>query len=253
MSSHSDSRRLRSYRRWYCPAICDRTETKGLAVAGERTLSTLKRYRELYSKANRKERSRLLDEFCELTQYHRKYAISLLGKLGGVRYAVLEKIWDAAGHPWSKRLKAMLPQWLPWARGRFALLTPAVEAQLLAMSARQRGIVHQCGQDTGGTRDSPLWFLALIGDHYAVPFPVGGMQPRMIANGREYVASTPPGPYGPTASKAKLYTNAGKMSAVRGIPPWGMLLPGAAPVPPRLMISQVNGIRLSWRFAFTIP
>ena len=123
-------------------------------MAGERTLSTLKRYQELYSKANRKERSRLLDEFCELTQYHRKYAISLLGKPAdspapgsrkrkrGPTYStacitVLEKIWDAAGRPWSKRLKAMLPQWLPWARGRFALLTPAVEAQLLAMSARQ--------------------------------------------------------------------------------------------------------------------
>jgi len=117
-------------------------------------LSTLKRYQELYSKANRKERGRLLDEFCELTQYHRKYAISLLGKPAdspapgsrkrkrGPTYSaacitVLEKIWDAAGRPWSKRLKAMLPQWLPWARGRFALLTPAVEAQLLAMSARQ--------------------------------------------------------------------------------------------------------------------
>ncbi|MFP4173846.1 MAG: hypothetical protein ACLFV4_13125 [Candidatus Hydrogenedentota bacterium] len=49
-------------------------------MAGERTLSTLKRYRELYSKANRKERGRLLDEFCELTQYHRKYAINLLRK-----------------------------------------------------------------------------------------------------------------------------------------------------------------------------
>jgi len=123
-------------------------------VAGERTLSTLKRYRELYSKANRKERSGLLDEFCELTQYHRKYAISLLSKPAdapapgshqrkrGPTYSatcikVLEQIWQAAGRPWSERLKGMLPYWLPWARGRLSLLTPAVEAELLAMSPRQ--------------------------------------------------------------------------------------------------------------------
>ena len=44
--------------------------------------------------------------------------------------------WAAAGYPWSCRLKALLPLWLPWARRRLAL-APATETQLRAISARQ--------------------------------------------------------------------------------------------------------------------
>jgi hypothetical protein len=123
-------------------------------VAGERTLKSLKRWRERYGKADRAGRSRLLDEFCEVTRYHRKYAIVLLGRPAdsvapgstprrrGVTYSkasvrVLERIWRAAGHPWSVRLKALLPQWLPWARQHVRGLTPAVEQELLRMSPRQ--------------------------------------------------------------------------------------------------------------------
>ncbi len=49
---------------------------------------------------------------------------------------VLVAIWEAAGYPWSVRLKALLPLWLPWARRRFGL-APPLEAQLLALSPRQ--------------------------------------------------------------------------------------------------------------------
>jgi hypothetical protein len=49
---------------------------------------------------------------------------------------VLAVIWRAAGYPWSLRLKALLPLWLPWARARFRL-PPALEAQLLRLSPRQ--------------------------------------------------------------------------------------------------------------------
>ena len=48
----------------------------------------------------------------------------------------LRAIWEAAGYPWSLRLKALLPLWLPWARRRLRL-RPAVERQLLAISPRQ--------------------------------------------------------------------------------------------------------------------
>jgi hypothetical protein len=48
----------------------------------------------------------------------------------------LRGIWAAAGYPWSLRLKALLPLWLPWARRRLRL-RPAVERQLLAISPRQ--------------------------------------------------------------------------------------------------------------------
>jgi hypothetical protein len=49
---------------------------------------------------------------------------------------VLAALWAAAGYPWSVRLKALLPLWLPWARARYRL-TPALERQLLALSPRQ--------------------------------------------------------------------------------------------------------------------
>ena len=123
-------------------------------MAGERILMSLRMYRKRYAKANRRERSELLDAFCKQTGYHRKYAISLLGQPAdcpepggtprrrGVTYSqasvrVLEKIWKAAGYPWSVRLKALLPTWLPWARGHVRGVTGKVEEELLRMSARQ--------------------------------------------------------------------------------------------------------------------
>ncbi|MCJ7491522.1 MAG: transposase family protein [Dehalococcoidia bacterium] len=102
---------------------------------------------------SRAERTRVLNEFCKTGHYHRKYAIHLLNRPDdseegksrrrrGVTYSpmalrVLEGIWKAAGYPWSERLKGLLPLWLPWARGRLPGLTPDVERQLLAISARQ--------------------------------------------------------------------------------------------------------------------
>jgi transposase InsO family protein len=49
---------------------------------------------------------------------------------------VLVAVWEAAGYPWSVRLKALLPAWLPWARKRFAL-SAKLESQVLAISPRQ--------------------------------------------------------------------------------------------------------------------
>ena len=123
-------------------------------MSGERTLSSLSKYRNRYRKLDREGRSKLLDEFCENTGYHRKYAISLLGRpddspppgsvprrrgatYGPVVVRILIAVWRAAGYPWSLRLKALLPQWLPWARKHVRGLTPEVEAQLLKISPRQ--------------------------------------------------------------------------------------------------------------------
>ena len=49
---------------------------------------------------------------------------------------VLTKIWEAADYPWSVRLKALLPVWLPWLRKVMAV-SAETERQLLAISARQ--------------------------------------------------------------------------------------------------------------------
>jgi transposase InsO family protein len=105
-----------------------------------------------YQKAGRKGKKVILSEFCANTGYNRKYAIRLLNgpqpeKVGkpprrrGVSYsqetlAVLTAVWEAAGYPWSVRLKALLPLWMPWIRKRFRL-RPEVERDLLKISPRQ--------------------------------------------------------------------------------------------------------------------
>ncbi|MBI3324892.1 MAG: DDE-type integrase/transposase/recombinase [Candidatus Omnitrophica bacterium] len=105
-----------------------------------------------YQRASPAEKSRILDEGCQVCGYHRKYAIRLLnGPLparpprgrrrrpttySAQALSILTQVWEAAGYPWSVRLKALLPLWLPWMRQRFSL-TPALERQMLAISARQ--------------------------------------------------------------------------------------------------------------------
>lgn len=104
-----------------------------------------------YRHARRPAKRRILDEFCAVTGYHRKAAIRVLNgpAPGAVRPAprrpltypapvieALRHIWAAAGYPWSVRLKALLPLWLPWARRRLRL-RPRVEQQLVSISPRQ--------------------------------------------------------------------------------------------------------------------
>jgi transposase InsO family protein len=108
---------------------------------------------ERYHKAERKVRAAMLDEFCVTTGYNRKYAIRLLNgpppgkervrrprehkpQYGKQVISVLAAVWEAAGYPWSVRLKALLPSWMPWIRKRYRL-SGKLEQQLLAMSARQ--------------------------------------------------------------------------------------------------------------------
>ena len=86
-----------------------------------------------------------------MTRYHRKAAIRVLNgpapgaarparpravTCGPAVIAALRQIWTAAGYPWSVRLQALLPLWLPRARRRLQL-RPAGERALLTISARQ--------------------------------------------------------------------------------------------------------------------
>jgi transposase InsO family protein len=106
-----------------------------------------------YREAGRKAKKVILSEFCANTGYHRKYAIRLLNgprpekrrtrreRRRGLSYspetlALLTAVWEAAGYPWSVRLKALLPLWLPWIRKRFRV-RPEIEKQLLKISPRQ--------------------------------------------------------------------------------------------------------------------
>lgn len=113
----------------------------------------LKAIYERYRKAGRKDKEMILNEFCSNTGYHRKYAIRLLNRprperhgkprkrqrglsYGAETLAVLTAVWEAAGYPWSVRLKALLPLWMPWIRKRFSL-RPEIEEQLRKISPRQ--------------------------------------------------------------------------------------------------------------------
>lgn len=95
-------------------------------------------------------RSALLDQVVAATGYHRKYAIALLGgpepparanrRRRGPRcsasvIAALVSVWRAADYPWSVRLKAMLPLWLPALRTH-AQLTEREANTLVGLSPR---------------------------------------------------------------------------------------------------------------------
>ena len=105
-----------------------------------------------YRRGSDAKKGTILDEFCRVCDGHRKHAIRLLRgprppahsrrrrprgpSYGPAVIRALAQLWEAAGYPWSVRLKAMLPLWLPWLRKRMAL-TPELEHQLRAISPRQ--------------------------------------------------------------------------------------------------------------------
>ena len=103
-----------------------------------------------YQTAGSKEREKMLDEFCLNTGYNRKYAIRLMNgpepekslparrrrraHYSGKLIGLLGAVWEAAGYPWSVRLKAVLPLWMPWIRKRFHP-DAGIEEKLLRISA----------------------------------------------------------------------------------------------------------------------
>jgi len=106
-----------------------------------------------YSKVkNRKEKSGILDEFCRTYDCHRKHALRLLnGQPPGETkpvpkkrkpiytnrvISIIEKVWEASGFLWSKRLKSAIVLWMPWIQERFHL-SPHEHAQLLSISPAQ--------------------------------------------------------------------------------------------------------------------
>jgi len=107
----------------------------------------LKTQRGRYRRAKRAAKSAILDEGCALFGLHRKSLIRALGRGSGSprrrgakpRYGPplagpLKTIWLKANQPCSKRLKALLPLWLPYYESRYGPLDPASREGLLAMS-----------------------------------------------------------------------------------------------------------------------
>jgi hypothetical protein len=106
-----------------------------------------------YKNATRTEKTAILDEFCATCGCHRKHAIRVLK--GFKRFTKpkakkrgkptvyqkeeirkpLKKIWLTANLPCSKRLKVMLPIWLPGYVELFGELAPDVTNAILKISA----------------------------------------------------------------------------------------------------------------------
>jgi len=105
-----------------------------------------------YKNATHQEKTIILDEFCATCGYHRKHAIRVLrrfkrftkpkakkrGKPTIYQHVAilkpLKKIWLDANLPCSKRLKVMLPIWLPGYIELFGELSPEVTNALLTIS-----------------------------------------------------------------------------------------------------------------------
>jgi len=105
-----------------------------------------------YREASRIQKALLLDEFCATTGYHRKHAIRVLRKFKRFRKTKtnrpgripiysqpqilkpLKKIWLAANLPCSKRLKVILPLWIPGYIQSFGPLSPQTQQALSHIS-----------------------------------------------------------------------------------------------------------------------
>jgi len=123
--------------------------------------SIYKRYRQ----AQRAEKKMMLEEFCKVCGYNRKYAIWLLNRplpettvrkrsvphsptYSQAMVRVLAKVWEASGYLCSQRLKAALVHWLPWIRQHFDLPQP-FQACVQLVKAADEKIAYKTVEKTG--------------------------------------------------------------------------------------------------------
>lgn len=103
-----------------------------------------------YANANKSEKIKILDEFCAVCEYNRKYAIRLLKKGPSERQTrsgpksrytepslleALKRIWLTADQPCGKRLKPILRLWLPSYEATYGTLSDDVKQKILNISA----------------------------------------------------------------------------------------------------------------------
>jgi len=99
----------------------------------------LNQIRNRYSQSTKEEKKKILDEFCEVCGYNRKYAIRLLNKppsehtpsnrnkcgrkkvynTSGL-ISFLKTLWVSTNLICSKRLKSVIPIWLDWYEGKLS-------------------------------------------------------------------------------------------------------------------------------------
>src|SRR5262245_36557766 len=115
-----------------------------------------------YRKASLSVKTQILEEFCHVCGYNRKYAIAKLNgptpqfkpaakrsrralTYSAQALSILRAVWEASGYPWSVRLKALLPLWLPWVKKHYSLTQrsnsnsyPSRHARSIADSKQER-------------------------------------------------------------------------------------------------------------------
>lgn len=102
-----------------------------------------------YRKAKRADKGKILDEFCSVCGYQRKYAIRLLGSKPAISprrpgrpspynqpalLTALRRIWLATDQMCSRRLVAAMPLWLPHYEAHFGVLDPSLRLMLTGIS-----------------------------------------------------------------------------------------------------------------------
>jgi len=114
----------------------------------------LPRMRERYLRRGKKGKKVMIDDLCDQCNYSRKHAIKLLNAKAGwggdpqkrkgrpPRYGkdtekIVLKLWQVSEQPCGKRLKAMVPLWLPYYEKMYGQLKESIQEQVLSISAAQ--------------------------------------------------------------------------------------------------------------------
>lgn len=115
--------------------------------------SYLQAIKSRYKQSDRASKQAILNEFCEVCGYARKYAIRLLNRKpdgkssshkrpgaqpkykADILMEPLRRIWFASDQPCGKRLKAAIPLWLPHYENQYGALAESVRVDLLKVSA----------------------------------------------------------------------------------------------------------------------
>lgn len=127
-------------------------------MGGKFKMAYFKEIYERYQQAGRCLKQKILDEFCKVCGYNRKYAIHKLNGpppkdqlyfakniqhrrqrptiYSSETIKLLIKVWQAAGYPCSIRLKQIIVLWMPWIEKHFRP-SQEIKNQLLAISPRQ--------------------------------------------------------------------------------------------------------------------
>ena len=138
----------------------------------------LKAIRLRYRRATKKTKAIILNEFCAVCGYNRKYAIRVLNRRGTARkpnrpgrkpvysssklLTPLKRLWFACDQMCSKKLKSAIPLWLPFYETAYEPLSAEVQDKLLSISAAtidrvlKPVSVKQGRKGLGGTKPGSL-------------------------------------------------------------------------------------------------